>query len=184
MDFEMKIWNLPKTEKEAIIFFQDKELLPTTKQCGNGRNMTLIYCWVYELINVAWYERELGISKKTAIHWNNCLCKVCMFSMQQKNCGKIGGIGYTVGIDESLFTKRKNNAEKSYGSNGCLVEGVLNNTQVPSNWIQNSIHSRFCSYLNLSLFALKTVKWSSWSKYLHSSRRFLHWLLLSLFLFC
>ena len=31
MNFEMKIWDLPKTEKEAIIFFQDKGLLPTTK---------------------------------------------------------------------------------------------------------------------------------------------------------
>ena len=29
----MKIWDLPKTEKEAIIFFQNKGLLPTTKQC-------------------------------------------------------------------------------------------------------------------------------------------------------
>ena len=28
MVFEMKIWDLPKTEKEAIIFFQDKGLLP------------------------------------------------------------------------------------------------------------------------------------------------------------
>ena len=41
MDFEMKIWDLPKTEKEAIIFFQGKELLPTTKECVDGHNMTL-----------------------------------------------------------------------------------------------------------------------------------------------
>ena len=41
MGFEMKIWDLPKTEKEAIMFFQDKWLLPTTKQYVNGHNMTL-----------------------------------------------------------------------------------------------------------------------------------------------
>ena len=41
MDFETKIWNLPKTEKDAIMFFQDKGLLPTTKQCVNGHNLTL-----------------------------------------------------------------------------------------------------------------------------------------------
>ena len=33
--------DLPKTEKEAIIFFQDKGFLPTTKQCVNGHSMTL-----------------------------------------------------------------------------------------------------------------------------------------------
>ena len=37
----MKIWDLPKTDKEAIIFFQDKGLLPTTKQRINGHKMTL-----------------------------------------------------------------------------------------------------------------------------------------------
>ena len=41
MDFEMKICNLPKAIQEASIFFQDKRLLPTTKQCINGHNMTL-----------------------------------------------------------------------------------------------------------------------------------------------
>ena len=37
----MKILDLPKTEKEAIVFFQDKGLVPTTKQCVKGHNMTL-----------------------------------------------------------------------------------------------------------------------------------------------
>ncbi|XP_065571028.1 uncharacterized protein LOC136033938 isoform X2 [Artemia franciscana] len=41
MDVKMKIWGLPKTEEEAIRFFQDKGLLPKTKQCLNGHNMTL-----------------------------------------------------------------------------------------------------------------------------------------------
>ena len=41
MYFERKVWGLPKAEKEAITFFQDKGLLPPTKQCVNGHNMTL-----------------------------------------------------------------------------------------------------------------------------------------------
>ena len=47
-----------------------------------------IYCWVYELTNVAWCERELGIFKKTVIDWKNYLCEVFILSMQQKNCRK------------------------------------------------------------------------------------------------
>jgi hypothetical protein len=50
------------------------------------------------------------VSKQMVFDWNNYLCQVCMFSLQQKICGKIGGIGHTVEIDESLFTKRKNKA--------------------------------------------------------------------------
>ena len=37
----MKTWDLPRTEEEAIRFFQDKGVLPKTKQCLNGHNMTL-----------------------------------------------------------------------------------------------------------------------------------------------
>ncbi|XP_065584942.1 protein abrupt-like isoform X4 [Artemia franciscana] len=38
---DCQIWDLPRTEEEAIRFFQDKGLLPKTKQCVNGHNMTL-----------------------------------------------------------------------------------------------------------------------------------------------
>jgi hypothetical protein len=119
----------PRTEEEAIRLFQDKRVLPKTKQCVNGHNVTLfsfekrpfrkctssaslkkvslrvdtwfakskipfvtavrfIYCWVYEFTSVAWCERELGICNKTVIDWNNYLCEVCVFSVQQKNVGK------------------------------------------------------------------------------------------------
>ena len=37
----MKVWDLPETEKEAIMFFQDTGLPPTEKQCVNGHNVTL-----------------------------------------------------------------------------------------------------------------------------------------------
>ena len=53
----MKLWDLPNTEKEAIIFFQDKGLLPPTKQCVNGYNMTL---YSYEKEH---YEKERIVIK-------------------------------------------------------------------------------------------------------------------------
>ena len=48
----MKNWDFPKAEKEAIIFFQDKGLLPTTEHCVNGHNMTI---YSYEKEH---YEKE------------------------------------------------------------------------------------------------------------------------------
>jgi hypothetical protein len=41
MDVQINIWDLPRTEEQAIIFLQDKRLLPKTKQCVNGDTITL-----------------------------------------------------------------------------------------------------------------------------------------------
>ena len=41
MDVQIKIWDLPRTEEQVIIFFRDKGFLPKTKQCVNGHTMTL-----------------------------------------------------------------------------------------------------------------------------------------------
>ena len=35
MDVQIKIWDLPRTEEQAIMLFQDKGLLPKTKHCVN-----------------------------------------------------------------------------------------------------------------------------------------------------
>ena len=48
MNVKITIWDLPKTEKEAVEFLQDKGLLPKTKECENGHTMTLYF-----------YEKEL-----------------------------------------------------------------------------------------------------------------------------
>ena len=43
MEVKIEIWDLPKTGKEASRFFQDKGLLPKTKQYIDGHSMTLYY---------------------------------------------------------------------------------------------------------------------------------------------
>jgi len=41
MDVQINIWDFPRTEEQAIIFFHNKWLLPKTKQCINGHIVTL-----------------------------------------------------------------------------------------------------------------------------------------------
>jgi hypothetical protein len=51
----------------------------------------------------------LKINNNTVIDWNNYLREVCVLNIEARNQGKIGGRGKIVEIDESLFSKRKNN---------------------------------------------------------------------------
>lgn len=68
-----------------------------------------IYCWSFELTSINFCQRELSIlSNATIVDWNNYLREVCANSLLQ-NPLVIGGPGLHVEIDESLFTKRKNN---------------------------------------------------------------------------
>ena len=39
----MKIWDLPSPEEEEIRLFQDKRVLPKTKQCVHGNSMTVFF---------------------------------------------------------------------------------------------------------------------------------------------
>lgn len=68
-----------------------------------------IYCWSKELTNIRFCEEELGMSKSAVIDWNNYLREVCANTLIN-NPVVIGGPNTTVEIDESLFTRRKNNA--------------------------------------------------------------------------
>ncbi|XP_039279151.1 uncharacterized protein LOC120350347 [Nilaparvata lugens] len=69
-----------------------------------------IYFWAEELTSLKFCQKQLGMAGKTVIDWNSYMREVCVFSVENKNSGKIGGEGKIVEIDESLFTKRKNNA--------------------------------------------------------------------------
>ena len=45
MNVKITIWDLPKTEKEAVEFLENKGLIPKTKECENEHTMTL---YLYE----------------------------------------------------------------------------------------------------------------------------------------
>jgi hypothetical protein len=67
------------------------------------------YGWAYERTSVKWCEHELGIDHSTVVDWNNYMREACSASIVNMGSGKIGGEGLIVEIDESMFTKRKNN---------------------------------------------------------------------------
>lgn len=145
----MRIWDLPKTEQDAILFFQERNILPKKRKCTNSHDMKLyfgkrkfwkcnlrqcdqqvglrkdnwfegsripfcsalrfIYCWCEELTSIKFCEKQLDLSDKTVIDWNNYMRELCVLDMETKPNKKVGGPDCIVEIDESLFTKRKNN---------------------------------------------------------------------------
>ncbi|XP_035224743.1 uncharacterized protein LOC118197352 [Stegodyphus dumicola] len=72
--------------------------------------LRFIYGWSEELTSVKWCEKQLEISHGTVVDWNNYMREVCVDSLLKRQQRKIGGPGMIVEVDESMFTKRKNNA--------------------------------------------------------------------------
>lgn len=68
-----------------------------------------IYCWSKQLTSISFCDEELGISHATTVDWNNFLREVCAWRLLQTN-HVIGGEGLHVEIDETLISRRKNNA--------------------------------------------------------------------------
>ena len=69
-----------------------------------------IYCWSEELTSIEWCEKQLDICNNTVIDWNMYMRETCISVLMDQEKKKIGGESMIVEIDESLFTKRKNNA--------------------------------------------------------------------------
>jgi len=54
-------------------------------------------------------ERELGMSQPTTVDWSAYMREVCAYYLLHKTEKMIGGENMVVEVDESVFTKRKNN---------------------------------------------------------------------------
>ena len=50
------------------------------------------------------------MNKNTTVQWNGYMREIVVSDLLQRRSAKIGGIGKIVEVDESLFSKRKNNA--------------------------------------------------------------------------
>lgn len=69
----------------------------------------VIYCWAYEYTAGKFCKRELGMGENTTVDWSMYCREVCVDALLRLPTTKIGGVGRIVEIDESMFTRRKNN---------------------------------------------------------------------------
>ena len=67
-----------------------------------------MYCWSHEYTSIKWSNHELDMGPGAVVDFNNYMREVCAATLLA-NRPQIGGYGTTVEIDESLFSKRKNN---------------------------------------------------------------------------
>ncbi|GBO35922.1 hypothetical protein AVEN_117303-1 [Araneus ventricosus] len=84
-------------------------VLASLPNVGATAALRFIYCWCKELTSIKFCEKQLDLSDKTVIDWNNYMRELCVLDMENKPKKKVGGPDCIVEIDESLFTKRKNN---------------------------------------------------------------------------
>ena len=68
-----------------------------------------MYCWSEEMTSVKFCEKQLDISIATTVDWNSYMREVCVAVITNQEKKLIGDVGKIVEIDESLFSKRKNN---------------------------------------------------------------------------
>jgi hypothetical protein len=68
-----------------------------------------IFWWSIEAHSIKFYNRELKMKKATTINYCSYMREVCTQVMRTRELS-IGGPLHTVEVDESLFSKRKNNA--------------------------------------------------------------------------
>ena len=71
--------------------------------------LRFIYCWSNEMTSIKFCEHQLDMSHNTTVDWCSYMREVCFLKLEQ-NPNKIGGPNTIVEIDESMFTRRKNNA--------------------------------------------------------------------------
>lgn len=74
------------------------------------RCLRFIYSWSEELTSGKWCQKQMDMDHETVVDWNSYMREICVDALEKRGKKKIGGPGLIVEVDESMFTKRKNNA--------------------------------------------------------------------------
>ena len=71
-----------------------------------------VYCWCHNLTTTVFCREQLQMQSEAITDWKNYLREVCASALLRSST-KIGGVGLTVEIDESLFSRRKYNVGRT-----------------------------------------------------------------------
>ena len=130
--------------------------------------MEFIYAWAYEDLTFKKAKREFGISQHTFVDWKMFLRDVCgeYFVAHPVH---IGGVGHTVQIDESVFTRRKYNRGLMIRRAVGFLEGLIPRQRQVSwyLWIEGtlplcSLSSNNSSFLERPLSLICVVRIILW----------------------
>lgn len=102
---------------------EDKQLRKNTWLEGSrlpyDTIVLFIYSWSHDLATIDFCEKELSMNHNTTVDWCNYLREVCASSLL-RNPILIGGPGFTVEIDESIFSRRKSCFASAMGFWRCV----------------------------------------------------------------
>lgn len=108
LDLNRLRWRCRKRECNQDIGVRVGSWLEGTKlsfQCI----VEFIYAWTHEWSSHKWCFEQLGMQDQQVVEWNQKMRKVCE-EKQTRSPVLIGGRGFHVQVDETLWSKRKNNA--------------------------------------------------------------------------
>jgi transposase-like protein len=88
-------------------FFENTRLLFVTI-------VRFLYRWALEYTSIKFDKREMGMSDETTVDWSMYMRNVCVDYLLSKPKQSIGGEKMVVEIDESQFSKRKNNVGRVF----------------------------------------------------------------------
>lgn len=90
-------------------------------------SLRFIYYWTQRTTTTDWCHRHLSMANSTTVEWNNYLREVCTYAVELRSTRKIGGEDLIVQVDESVFSKRKNNDGHIFPQQ-CVFGGICRET--------------------------------------------------------
>lgn len=133
----MRLWDLPKTEKESIALFQQYGIISTSKECCSGHSMTLYYgkqifwkcntekCYQHVGVRVSNFFEGSRINFTTAVRFIYCWAKQMTsisFCQEELDMADKTVIDWSNYLRDVCVLEMEKKDKKEIGGPGCIVE--------------------------------------------------------------